>query len=367
MFKFGKIAVSAAVALIVPMSYAAPVPLTMLSAPDSVSRSILARPVQHFEDGAVSPQDIPAAIHRNYPQILEQNFARMNAQSSLAFVDNLSDVELGAMAQLYANANADTQRTGKLLLVAANRMDGAHLARLSKFFGYAPVYEAILQAAPLKAQNFAQNAPVVSSAPVIGAPSPLAAPMRPVSSSPFALNSKLGGGAITPMQFKPSTGMTLDEIYTGFRGMQVGSMGGTAALYESTFYAGTQLTIAWGAGYGFGTGLTYLAQTYIPDWYYGTFVDAVGNTADWFQHVVDTAGNFYGSSIYDLGHYESSTAPAMGVPSAAQSSMQNTGGDFGVTSAWQTIWINPPTGGGGGGGGGGGCAPGEKCPPVLSK
>jgi hypothetical protein len=337
MLNFAKIAAGAAFALMVPATYAAPTPLTMLTAPDAVSRAILARPVQQFEEGAISPQDIPAAIHRNYPQILEQNFARMSAAHSTAFVDQLSDTELKGMAQLYTNANGDLQRKGKLLLVAANRMDGPHLARLSKFFGYTPVYDAILQAAPIKAQSFAQNASITFAAPAYGAPAPLTAAAAAAERAPFAMNGKLVGGTVAPMQtgpFKPSTGMTLDEIYTGFRGMQVGEMAGTAALYETTFYAGTQLTIAWGAGYGFGTGFTYLAQTYTPDWYYGSFVDLVGSSVDWFQSTVDTAGSYWGGAAYDLGHFEQSIADPMSVPGPARTALKTTGGDFNVTSAW---------------------------------
>lgn len=101
-----------------------------------------------FEDGAESKGDVPAAIARNYPQIIEQNFARMNTAATHAVVNSLADVELQAIAQLCAKANADAHRTGALLLIAADRMDGAHLARLSKFFRYAPVYDAITKMAP---------------------------------------------------------------------------------------------------------------------------------------------------------------------------------------------------------------------------
>jgi hypothetical protein len=240
-------------------------------------------------------------------------------------------------------------------LVTANRMDGPHLARLSKFFGYAPVYSAILAAAPLKAQAFAQNAPIAFAAPTIGAPSPVVAAAMGQPRPLFALAANLDGGTAAPMQapFKPNVSLTLEETYTGFRGMMVGSSAATAALYETTVYAGTQLVFAWGVGYGFGTGLTWVAQKYAPDWYYGPFVDTVGGGVDWFQNTVNTVGHFYGSSIYDLGHYESDVAPVMSVPVPAQHSMQDTGGDFGVTGAWNTYYVDNS---------GNSCARGQKCP-----
>jgi hypothetical protein len=333
-------------------------PLTFLSATDAASRTVLARPIEHWEDGAESPQDIPAAIHRNYPQIIEQNLARMNAADAKLYVDQLSDTELTAMAQLYVNASVDTHRAGSLLLVAANRFDGGRLARLSRFFGYAPVYDAILQAAPAKAQGFAQNAPVVYAAPTPGALTAMSTTVAAAGGGTLLVAARAGAGAglAEPMAgaFKPNVSMTLQEIYSGFRGMMVGRLAATAALYETTAYAGLQLSLAWGAGYSFGTGLTYLAQTYAPDWYYGTFVDFVGNTYTWFDNTVTTIGGYVGSGVYDLGHYESDIAPVLGVPAVAQQSMRDTGGDFGVTSAWSTYYNLPAT-----------CPRGQKCPPPM--
>ena len=127
MLKITSFAAGLALALLLPASHAASADLTRYTAPDAVSRSILAQHVR-FADGALTPQDRPAAIHRNYPMIVEQNFARMDQSRSSAWVDQLSDVELQGIAQLYANANADSHRSGLLLQVAANRMDGPHLA-----------------------------------------------------------------------------------------------------------------------------------------------------------------------------------------------------------------------------------------------
>ncbi len=335
--------VGAATGLLITASHAAS-PLTMLTARDAASRAILAQPLERFEEGAESPQDIPAAIHRNYPRIIEQNLARMDSADAQAYVDQLSDTELTAIAQLYVNANADTRREGKLLLVAANRFDGGRLARLSRFFGHAAVYDAILQVSPAKAQGFAQGASIVYAAPLAGASTMVAARMAALSGATSSIASRAGGGLLAPTAgtFKPNVGMTLEEIYTGFRGMMVGRAAVTAALYETTVYAGIQLSAAWVGGYSFGTGLTMLAQTYAPDWYYGPFVDTVGNTADWLNATVYTIGGFYGSAIYDLGHFESVTAPTMGVPAASQYSMRDTGGDFGVTGAWTTYYINMP-------------------------
>ena len=346
MSKFLRISVCTAFALLMPASYAsAATPLTMLTAPDAVSRAVLSVPAIRFEDGAESKADVAAAIARNYPQIIEQNFARMNTSATHALVNNLTDAELQAIAQLYANANADAHRAGPLLLIAADRMDGAHLARLSKFFGYSPVYDAITKMAPTKAQSFAQSAPIMYSAPVAGGATPA---MMTAQSSALVSKAQArvaGTDMLTPMQaFKPATSMTFEQLYTGFRTMQVGSMAGTAALYETMVYAGTQLSGAYIGGYAAGTALTWVAQTYMPDWYYGTFVDAVGSTVDWFQNTTNTVGSFYGSSIYDLGHYEVDTAPKMNVPAGAAAEMGSSGGDAGVTQA-MVVYVYAGSGG----------------------
>ena len=332
MSKFARITACAAMALLAPISYAsAATPLSMLTEPDAVSRAVLSVPLVRFEDGAESKSDVPAAIARNYPEIIEQNFARMNTAATHTLVNNLTDVELQAIAQLYSNANANAHRTGALLLIAADRMDGPHLARLSKFFGNAPVYDAITKIAPTKAQNFAQNAPIMYAAPVAEGAIPA---MMAMESPTLASRAQLGvvsGGTLSPMQtFKPVVSMTFQQLYTGFRTMQVGSMAGTAALYETMVYAGAQLSGAYAGGYAIGTGLTWVAQTYMPDWYYGTFVDTAGDTVNWFQNTANTIGSL-GSSLSDLGQYQINLIPTMGVPSPAASQMESSGGDAYVT------------------------------------
>jgi hypothetical protein len=245
---------------------------------------------------------------------------------------NLTDRELQGLAQLYANANAANHRDGLLLLIAANRVDGTRLARMSKAFGYAPVYDAIAKVAPTKAQDFAQHAAIVYPSPVAGASTPMMLSAQ-VTSETGRGRLTAGGTIVSPMQsFKPAVSMTFEQLYVGFRTLQVGSMAGTAALYETMVFAGKNLGIAYSSGYAVGTGLTWVAQTYMPDWYYGTFVDAVGNSVNWFQNTANTVGTLLGTSVYDLGHFELQTTPTMSVPSPAVELMETSGGDWQITS-----------------------------------
>lgn len=332
----------------------------MLTAPDAVSRAVLSGPTVRFEDGATSNADIFGAINRNYPKIIEQNFARLNAADQTALLEKLSDVELQGIAQLYVNANANANRNGVLLLVAADRLDGTHLARLAKFFGYAPVYEAITKAAPVKGQSFAQHSSIVYPAPVAGNLSPLAFAARAGTSSLVTTTGvQMDSGGITPMQsgFKPAVSMTLEQLYTGFRTMQVGSWATSAAVYETLFYASGHLGKAASAGAAIGYGLTTVAQLYAPDWYYGSFVPAVGDSVSYLSQAVTSAIMYGTQSTSKLGQYQQAVAPVMAVPSIAQMTMEATGGDAGVEMPWYEF--------SGGGGGGSGCKVGEECHPVI--
>ncbi|MBS0447829.1 MAG: hypothetical protein JSR59_17965 [Proteobacteria bacterium] len=301
-------------------------------APDAISRDILSHPIKAFEEGAVSASDVPAAIERNYSKIIEQNVASMPPNSAAAWLDQLSDLELEHTAQLYVNSNATAGRTGKLLQVWASRLDGAHLAHVARYFGYDNVYSAIVEVAPLKAQSFAAKVSVAYPGPIAGMP----------LSVPQHMASVWGSGGAIMAGFTPQVSMTLEQLYSGFRSMQVGAMASQAAVYETGMYAGKNLIAAWGIGYGFGTGITYLMQEYTPDFYNDTFVPAVGGTissaVNFVQNLVTTVYHDYTQMQTDpLGNYEKSTIPTFGVNSSAQNTMGITGGDFIMEYEYESV------------------------------
>jgi hypothetical protein len=202
-----KFAAAFAVVVATPFSFAANAPryTSPEMAPDAISREILSHPIRSFEEGAVDSSDVSAAIDRNYPKIIEQNVASMPPKTAAAWLDQLSDLELEHIAQLYVSSNAKAGRSGKLLFVWAYRLDGAHLAQVARFFGYDNVYSAILTVAPLKAQSFAASTAIRYLAPVPGAP----------LSVPPNIASAVNSGRATPMAgFTPQTGMTFEQLYT---------------------------------------------------------------------------------------------------------------------------------------------------------
>jgi len=327
MFGIAKFAVTAATALLVHASYAssAPASYSTETAPDATSRNILKTHYISFQDGAAGPGDVRAAIDRNFAGVIEHNLAAMPASTARAWLDQMSDRELSDLAQLYANSNAMTFRSGHALEVLVDRLDVNRLARLPRFFGTNEVNGAVLAAAPVKFSALA----LVTGAAFHAAPLSGVALTRSV-----AVPAGIGRDVIRPMQTAPTVDMTLGEIYLNFRTLPVGALSVQSAIYETAQFAGKNLVFAWGVGYGFGSGITYLMETYAPTWYYGSFVDVVGGTpydaVDFVQNLVLNTSNLYAAGLTNqLGNYQAGSVGTMGASSAAPA-MIDTGGDLGM-------------------------------------
>jgi hypothetical protein len=324
--KFNSIAAAFGAALVVPFCHAAAAgSFTALNAPDALSRAILAAPVSKPDQGAATPAEIPMAIHRNFPRIVEQNVAAMTPAAASAWLDQLGDLELEHLAQLYVTANASDARSGKLLQVAAARLDGARLGRLSRFFGYAGVQSAIAKAAPAKLADFESNTATSFEAPRAGTP------LR----TPAMVAAGAAPEAAVPMAaFTPTTSMTFEELYAGFRGMQVGTMAVAGAIYETAAWSGKNLITAWTIGYTLGTGITDLMIEYEPGFYYGQFVPWVGNSIVWLQGFGQSTWNDLWA--HTLGTYQATTLSTFGVPSSQTGSMGSMGGDWGSEADYES-------------------------------
>jgi hypothetical protein len=319
---------------------------TAATAPDAASREALSHTLKGFDDGAMSPDDVAAAVHRNYPIVIEQGVAARQPADADVWFDQMSELELEHIAQLYVNSNADQGRTGKLLYIMAARLDGARLARLSRHFGYNEVYAAIQSTAPAKLAAFSALAKTATPAPIAGAA--LRIPAMTIKLS--------GGGFVSTMaSFTPTTSMTFSELYTGFRSMQTGSMAAPAAFFEVLEFTGKKM---WPAtvGYAIGTGISAAMQTYAPDWYMNSFVPAVGgsiyNSQMYLQNSAGTIYNDLQTGVNALGNYQSSLMPIFALSPAVQGQMASTGGDYGMCYEYQEVEA-----GGGGSCGREGCYP----------
>ncbi len=275
---------------------------TIATAPDALTRSVLANTLWRIDQGAVKGVDSSPTIHKNFPQIIEQNFARLDARAASAVVDSLTDKELSHLAQLYVTAATDTGRHGSpLLQLLATRVDPARLGRLSKFFGYLPTYEAVVRAAPGKAVAFEGFTTRSYAAPRYG--------------------MELTGSAGKWMNFTPT------EIYLDLRTAPVGALSVSGALYEAAATLATELGIAYGVGYTAGTAANYLLQTYKPELY-----DTIGGT---LNEMVNRLKNATDSATQ--GNLERSIADLFSFNDTMMDTFESTGGDYMVCEAWAEL------------------------------
>jgi hypothetical protein len=258
-------------------------------------------------------------MHGQFAQVLEQNFARVDARVAALMMGHLTDREIANLAQLHTNATAASGLPSRLTEVLAHRLHGKQLARAAAAFGTAPMYESLMRIAPQKLRDL--DLAVMHPAPVIGAMTVAA-----VKSVP---DSKLAG------QF---FNYTVEEIYLSFRTAPIGAMGVAGALWETGMVLGQTAGAAFGFGYAVGSGLAGAIQTKAPDLW-----DAIGGTIDMMLE------NIFGPLSAAPGPAEEEMAIAFGLPESTMEAIADTGGDFMVAEAWQEY------SGSGGGGGGGAC------------
>jgi hypothetical protein len=144
--------------------------------------------------------------------------------------------------------------------------------------------------------------------------------------------------------FTPNVDMTLRQIYTGFRTSVVGGLSVKAALYETTVYASKPLQLALYGGLAVGTGISALIQEFAPSLHTSigagiyTIVETLTNTST-YSNIIAGAAQAECATYFSLG----SIATTIG----------ETGGDYGVCSAWYFSL---------GGGSGGTCSRSGSCP-----
>jgi hypothetical protein len=280
------------------------------SAPDALSRAILSRKLMRIDQGSAAGADVTTAIHRNVPQLLEQNFAALDVPRMSRMLANLQRLEWDHLATLYMDAIATPPGKQPYLLdILALRLSAQQLATLTPHFGTTMVRAAVSRSAPAKLKAMLVETGGVQ----------LLAPPRP--------GRQLGpsAGPVTNAGAGPYLNLTPYEIYLSFRTAPVGALGVTGALYESTMLISGQLVLAYGIGYAVGSMITPLIQTYAPslwDTIGGVLYGIVQNMSSALDTFTLGAAQFAGSASFDLG----STAQLM----------QSTGGDFGVANPWNT-------------------------------
>lgn len=233
----------------------------------------------------------PEAVQRNFLQVVTHNLSNAGTRSRIA---HLSDRELGAIAR-HAAQGAPVERA-ELLKLFATRLDDASLVRVARAFGRAPVEAAV--------HAYADPA---SRAAFDGAVAGLMAPPPEEGG---------GGGGSYP---RPNLNMTLEEIYLEFRTAPVGSLSPSAALAETSMYAGGWLYISWKTGQKIGTEMHELISAYAPN-----LDDAIGGT---IAAMIDNMQQAMGD--VEMGHYEAALDELLGFPVTTSS---NPWGDWDIST-----------------------------------
>lgn len=228
-----------------------------------------------------------------FPQIVEQNVARLRPAAWGRYMRLASDRELRELAMLY-NADLNAQsRQGRLLPMVAVRASDAELLRWGKAFGSMPVYEAVARFAPQKLAGFERG---ISGALVADVP----------------LNQS----------FTPNLDMTIMRIYQGFRAAPIGASSIPASIYQTATYAGGHLVAAFSTGYAIGTGISYLLTNFAP-----SVNDAIGGT---LYEMMQGLSGLTGIPISQA--QEEATYGFQVTDYAAL--FEQTGGDYGAVEEW---------------------------------
>ncbi len=283
---------------------------TAITAPDAESRLVLAHPFTSVNQWKNSSAGMDLAVHASFPQIIEQNFAKLDAEGSANLLHSLSDLELAHLSQLYTNAVTDAGGTAHLHNILASRLEARDLARVSKYFGYAAMAVAINNVAPQKSFAFGQLASAEAMGPRAGA-------RLLTIGAPGASTNLLGLGQY--LHYTPY------EVYLSFRTAPVGSLGVAGSLYESGVIFGMGVTLAATVGYQAGSVLSTLIQTYDP-----SLNDAIGGTISEMVAQFQTTWN-----QTQIGVWQSNLGSQIPMTVQQRIDQVSYGGDFGVSADWE--------------------------------
>jgi hypothetical protein len=331
---------------------------TARNAPDAISAEVLSTQLTRLDQGPLQGADAVAQIHANFPQLVEQNFAALSARDASDLFDSLTAAELSDLAQLYVNAVAESGVRPRLLAVLTQRLDTKRLWRLSQFFGYGPVHDAIAMGAPTKMRGFLRWPRVSYEGPVIGdetfAPqgrflldgnvrvqtsprSPSAGELEVASAAyrgsalSFAGSTAVYRGHVqastsnlTRIAFGQFLHYTPYEVYMSFRTAPgYAALGVAGALWETSVVLSSTLLSAYSTGYAIGTYVVKpLVQTYAPSLY-----DGIGSS---IGAIVNTPSSSWSATTQVQASAQRDTAAAWTLGSGSTNYLVTTGGDYGA-------------------------------------
>ncbi len=235
---------------------------TSRTAPDAVSRALLASPLASPWHGAPKGADIAPYVARNFARIIAQNCAAQSPRQLSRFFATASQTDLMRLGQAYADSLATSGEPPLALDVLAARLEPGQLASLCPVFGFAPMAESVNRVAPSHYSHFATLAPKV--------PAPVA-----FSRGLESLGGEGVGGA-SAMRPGNQLDMRIEQIYQSFRNAPYpGAMSVRAALYSTANAVSKPLSMAASGGYFAGSMLVWGMERFTPG-FWNLVVDGLG-------------------------------------------------------------------------------------------
>lgn len=262
---------------------------------EPLTRQILSSRIRRLQPATLNAtrEQHEAHIRAIFPQVIEQNFARMRSPNFGQYMRQTSDRELSELAQLYnADVNA-LSRPGRLLPLLAVQAGDAELQRWARAFGAMPMFDAIARFAPQKLPRFERALP-----------------------SGSLQQPPLNQG------FQPNLDMTILRIYQGFRSAPIGASSISASIYQTATYSGGHLSTAFGAGYLVGSGISYLLVNYAPSLH-----ELIGGVLYEFMQGLSGLTGIPISQAQEEISYNFQLADL-------SSTFEHTGGDYGAVEQW---------------------------------
>lgn len=245
--------------------------------------------IESLVEGSRDLNQVDRALHRNFPQIIEQNLAALDPIAMSRWVDNAESELWPTLAACYEAAIADAGKPHVMADLLALNLDIERLARLAPYFAPQVLETAVARWRP------EQHASLLALHP-----------------TPYS-----GMGAQTTNS-GPTIDYTLREIYLSYRTAPVGSLSVRAALYETTAFAGRRLAGAWGAGTLIGMGLAPLIQHYAPGLW-----NSIGATVHWFVSQFQSA-----TTVSERGRAQRDLLQPMDVGEGGYLGLTTRGGDY---------------------------------------
>jgi hypothetical protein len=245
--------------------------------------------IGRLADGARDPQRVAEVVHRELPQLVEQNLAAMDPVAMALWVDEAEDALWPTLAGCYQAAIADAGRPHLLADLLALNLDVERLARLAPHFGSDALASALSKWRPEQMAGFLALRPPVAALPERGLP-----------------------------QSDPFLDYTIREIYLSLRTAPIGALSVRAALYETVSIVGKRFGVAYSVGFTLGSALAPVIEQHAPGLWHG-----IGATVNWAVTRLQPS-----STAMQRGQVQHTLLQPFNVGPGAYFGLTTTGGDY---------------------------------------